>query len=123
MIELTDGITIVIREPHKVQRGYDIWRVDVSFYTSKPNAAKIKNDYEIWATIEFIEDFLQIPKSPSTKQVKKFAREFIKKRFIESSKNIPEEYGAFCSNTTGIKLVDHGGTLLSYFEDLKSIEK
>jgi len=123
MIKIANGITIIIREPHKVQEGYDIWRVDVTFYSMRPEIAKVKNDYEIWATVEFIEDFLRLPKSPTKKQVKEFAVEFIRKRFSECDNVIPEEYGAFCSNTTGIKLVEHSGTLLSYFNDLKSVEK
>lgn len=120
MITIADGITIVIREPHKVQEGCDVWRIDVTFYSARPEVAKINNDYEIWATVEYIEDILRLPKSPTEKQVKEFAAEFIRKRFSECGKVIPEEYGAFCSTITGIKLVEHSGTLLLYFTDLKS---
>ena len=123
MIKLTDGIAIVTREPHKVQEGLEVWRVDVAFYSMRPKVAKVRADYEVWATVEFIEDFLRLPKFPTKKKMEKFAVEFIKKRFSECGRVIPEKYGAFCSNTTGIKLVKHSGTLLSYFNDLKSAEK
>ena len=120
MIKIADGLTVVIREPHKMQEGYEVWRVDVTFYSTKPKVAKVKNDYEIWATVDFIEDFLRLPKSPTEKQVEDFAVEFIRKRYSESGNVIPKEYGTFCSHKTGIKPVKHSGTLLSYFNDLKS---
>lgn len=92
----------------------------VTFYSKRPKAAKLINKYKIWATFEYIEDFLQISQSPSKKQAKDFAFEFIKKRYIESDNNVPDEYGAFCSNIGKEKLVKNSGELLSYFEEFKS---
>ena len=116
MIQIIDGITIVIRNPRKINLKYDVWRIDITFYSLKSSIAKIRTNYELWATDDFMEDFLNIQKNPSVKQMKEFAFEFIRKRVINSKGNLPHEYGAFCSNETGIKLVDHSGTLMSYFE-------
>lgn len=116
MIQITDGITIVIRKPRKVNLKYDVWRIDITFYSLKPSVAKIRTNYELWATDVFMEDFLHIRNGPSEKQMKEFGLEFIRKRLVESKENLPDEYGAFCSNMTGIKLVNQNGTLMSYFE-------
>jgi len=116
MIHITDGITIVVRKPCKVNSMYDVWRIDITFYSLKPSVAKIRTNYELWVTNVFMEDFLHIRNDPSEKQMKEFGVEFIKKRLVESKGNLPDEYGAFCSNKAGIKLVNQSGTLMSYFE-------
>lgn len=117
---LTDNIVCVVGYIGEVKQGTDFWRVDVEFI-DKSTGYYLRNGwYEIWASYEFIEDYLRLPSNkPLNKQtIANFAFAFVTDRYNKNSNELPKEYGAFCSNKTGVRHVDHSGTLVSYFEEL-----
>lgn len=117
--QLTDFITCKISYIGEVKAHTQFWRIDVDFIETKSGYSLRSSRYEIWASHDFIADFLKLPpdKSPNKKDIAQFAYQFISRRYIENNNKLPKEYGAYCSRKTGTKFVNHSGTLLSYFED------
>lgn len=117
MFALTDSITCKISYINEVKEHTDFWRIDIEFIETKTGYWLRAGWYEIWASREYIEDFLKLSKSANKRDMAQFAYQFISKKYKERD-SLPKEFGAFCTNKTGVKLVDAGGTLLSHFEDL-----
>ena len=116
--QLTNHVTCKISYIGEVKSHTEFWRVDIELVETKTGYCLRYGWYEIWASQEYIEDFLKLSKSPDKKDIAQFAYLFISRRYKESNDELPKEYGAFCSNKTGIKLVDASGTLLSYFQEI-----
>lgn len=117
---LTDFITCKISYVGEVKQHTEFWRIDIEFIETKTGYWLRSGWYEIWASHDFIADFLNLPldKSLNKKGIVQFAYQFISKRYIENNNELPKEYGAFCSKKTNIQLVKHNGTLLSYFQSI-----
>lgn len=118
--QLTDFITCRISYIGEVKPHTQFWRIDVDFIETKSGYSLRSGWYEIWASHDFIADFLNLPpdKSLNKKGIAQFAYQFISKRYMENNNELPKEYGAFCSKKTNIQLVKHSGTLLSYFQNI-----
>ncbi len=117
---LTDGIICKISHINEVKKHTDFWRIDIEFIESRTGYYLRSGWYELWASHEFIEDFLHLTsdKTLTKIDIAQFAYQFISKRYKDNNNELPKEYGAFCSNETGIKFVDASGTLLTHFESL-----
>lgn len=114
---LTKFITCKISYIDEVKKHTEFWRIDVEFIETKRGYWLREGWYEIWASQEYIEDFLMLSKSPNKRDIAQFAYQFISKRYKRNN-SLPKEFGAFCTRKTGVKLVNSSGALLSNFEDL-----
>lgn len=115
--ELNDELGIRIDGISEVKRGSEFWRIDVDFIEIKTGYRMRVDTYEIWASAEFIEDYLHLSHPPSLPDLKEFAYKLLSKRYEELGE-IPGEYGSFCTNKMGIKYVGESGRLLSYFNEM-----
>lgn len=102
----------------EVKQGTEFWRVDVKFIQTKTGALLRSNHYEIWASQDFIADYLKTSpnKHIARRDIAEFAFRLVLGRYQESNNELPKEYGAHCSRKTQVKLVKGRSELLSLFE-------
>ncbi len=101
-----------------VKKDVDCYRIDIEFLTEDRVTKVYPLWYEIWASVEFIEDYMHYGGEPSKAEIADFAFALLAKRYLESENTLPKEFGLFCSNKTGIKICKSREELYSHFEKM-----
>lgn len=120
--KFTPDITLKIEYTGKVspdRNDREIYRINVKFIEAKTGKWLRDLWYEIWASVEYIEDELRLSKSPDKKELAEFGFRFVEKRYKENDNELPKEFGAFLTKKHGIKLANNRGEMWKYFDDLK----
>lgn len=84
--------------------GGELYRVILHQYDE---SNKLMWTYEVWASLEAIEDRLTLKGSPKKSDLQKFAWEIYNRRLRETNYRIPYSEGAFVTNESGVRYGDY----------------
>lgn len=84
--------------------GGELYRVILSH---TDDSGKLIRTYEVWATLEVIEDKLRLSIPPTQKDLVDFAEKIYLQRVAESKDNMPPNEGAFVTNESGLRYGDY----------------
>lgn len=84
--------------------GGELFRVIIHQYDE---SNKLLWVYEVWASLEAIEDHLRLQKYPNKADLQKFAWEIYSQRLKDTNYRIPDSEGAFVTNESGIRYSDY----------------
>ncbi len=99
---LIGAVKIIVVHCAPVAIGSELYRVILEIRAIDPPSerGKLIKEYEIWVTEEKVEDSLKLY-GVGLSDVDKFAVDYFRQRYMDSQETVPEENGAFISNSTG----------------------
>lgn len=120
---LIEGITLQTSFISQKSFEREIYRVDVDASSVKYGRYLLVRRYEIWATVEVIEDTLKLNSSPSLPELAKFAFSIVKDEFEKNKDTngdrvLPDAYGYFVTNKKGIKEAKNREELWQYLDEI-----
>lgn len=101
---LNNEISVDVKHFSPIAVGSEVYRV---IYEIREAATKkLFKFYEIWLSLEYVEDHKKPPSqiAPTQNGILSFANNYLKERYSKSNNSIPEEDGAFLTNELGESL-------------------
>lgn len=98
---LGNGIVAEIGHgPIEVKKDSMAYRVIVNYVTEAGGRGKLIKEYFVWASREYVEDFLRIRHDArfETEDVERFALQIAQNRYLESGGDVPAEEGVAFKN-------------------------